>query len=528
MTFIPNVLSKNDNKNSTSITSTTFTGDGTNTTGYNQILIYITSTENSDAGGLEIQFSDDNSTWTTYFKDTYFTNTTFQKNYRILNTYYRINYTTTSATFTINSRLSTETNKTNNQNPYEAPSNSFYDAFGKLRVTNPFTLLDIKFPSETTATANPEFLNNNMLITSTSSGAATATYGSSKSVLRSTGIGSYINQSRKYCIYQPGKSLLFLGSGIIIGASSTSSNYYAQLGYYDNNNGLFFKKTQTGLYVVLRNNTTNTEILQTDWNIDSLDGNGTSGYNLDFTKNQLFVIDFEWLSVGRIRFGFYIFGQIYYCHQISNLNELTDPYMLSPNLPIRYELNVADSGTASLTQICSSVISEGGYNPIGRPFSISNGRTSISASGETAILALRGNSASASISNNQYYHQNIVPSVISIFGTSNPDFIFRVRLYLAPNSPSISTWNSVDPNSVTEYALGGTNITDITNTNIIVDSGYVQGKGSVVFQSLDGIFSNLIQITSNINNVSDVFVLTAQTLSGSANIYASINWNEAY
>lgn len=528
MTFIPSVLSKNDNNNSITLRNTEFEGTGTNTTGYNQISIYITSTENSNAGGLEIQFSDDNSTWTTYFKDTYFTNTTFQKNYTILNTYYIIKYSTPNATFTINSRLNTEINKTNNQTPYESPSNSFYDAFGKLRVTNPYTLLDIKFPSETTA--NPEFLNNNMLITSKSSGLGTATYGSSKSVLSSSGIGSYINQSRKYCIYQPGKSLLFLGSGII-DASVSSSDYYAQIGYYDTNNGLFFKKTQNGLYVVLRNNTIDTEISQTNWNIDSLDGTGTSGYTLDFTKNQLFVIDFEWLSVGRIRFGFYIFGQIYYCHQITNLNELTDPYMLNPNLPIRYELNVADSGSASLTQICSSVISEGGYNPIGRPFSISNGTTAISTSGETAILALRGNSASTSSPNNNYYHQNIVPSLIGVFGTSKPDFIFRVRLYLAPNSPSVNTWNSVDPNSITEYALGGTNITNITdiaNPNIVVDSSYAEGKGGTVFQSLDGIFSNLIQITSNIDNVSDVFVLTAEPLSSNAQIYATINWNEAY
>ena len=127
MTFIPSVLSKNDNNNSTTTTAEDFTGTGTNTTGYNQISIYITSTENSDAGGLEIQFSNDNSSWTTYFKDTYFTNTTFQKNYNILNTYYRIKYSTLNATFTISSRLSSETNKTNNQNPYESPSNSFYD-----------------------------------------------------------------------------------------------------------------------------------------------------------------------------------------------------------------------------------------------------------------------------------------------------------------------------------------------------------------------------------------------------------------
>ena len=79
-----------------------------------------------------------------------------------------------------------------------------------------------------------------------------------------------------------------------------------------------------------------------------MDGTGTSGYNIDFTKSQLYVIDFEWLSVGRIRFGFYIFGKIYYCHQISNFNELDEPYMKTANLPIRYEINLADYWKCSI------------------------------------------------------------------------------------------------------------------------------------------------------------------------------------
>ena len=526
MTFIPSVLTKNDTNNSTSETDKdSYEGTSTLITGYNTILVTLTSDQDSNAGGLEIQFSNDNSSWETYYTDTYFSGTIFSKSYKIIDSYYRIKYTTASATFTITSRLSTaiDNDATSINSFYSNIDDGYHDAFGKLRVANPYTLLDIKFPSETTATS--EYLENNMLICTDSSEAA-ATFGSSKCVMTSTNSGYYITQSRKYCIYQPGKSLLFLASGIIDDSTNTGT-YTARIGYFDDNNGLFFENSSETINVVLRNNSVDESIEQTDWNIDKFNGTGISGLTIDFEKAQLFIIDFEWLSVGRIRFGFYLFGRIYYCHQITNINSLTAPYMLTPNLPIRHEIRLT-SGQVTLTQICSSVISEGGYNPIGRPFSISNNISAISTSAsETPILALRGNLESASSSNNQYYHQQIVPSLISVFGTSNPDFIFRIRLYLAPSSPTVSTWTAVDNNSISQYALGG-DITNIINTNILIDSGYANGKGSVVFQSLDAIFNNLTQITSDINNNSDVFLITAQTLTSNADIYASINWNEAY
>ena len=619
MTFIPSVLTTNDTNNSTTLTGqTTYTGTATLITGYNTILVTLTSNQDSNAGGLEIQFSNNNSTWTTYYTDTYFTGTIFSKTYKIIDTYYRINYTTSSADFTITSRLSTSIdNDAKSINSfYSNIDDSYYDAFGKLRVTNPYTLLDIKFPNDTFIDSTTEYLSNNMLICTDSTNAS-ATFGSSKCVMTtSTNNGYYITQSRKYCIYQPGKSILFLASGIIDN-SSNSGTYTARIGYFDDKNGLFFENSSGTINVVLRNsqistsattNTSNlsgtpslggtinttvgtglsitintniffenttpsgtfsgninsydsgtgniiinnisnitgtnntsdsynilynvinivdTSIIQSNWNIDKFNGTGISGLAIDFKKSQLFVIDFEWLSVGQIRFGFYLFGRIYYCHQITNINSLTAPYMLTPNLPVRHEIRLT-SGQVSLTQICSSVISEGGYNPIGRAFSISNNITAISTSTtETPILALRGNLALGSSSNNKYYHQNIVPSSLSVYASSNPDYIFRVRLYLSPNSPTVTTWTAVDNNSVSQYALGGGNITNITNTNILVDSSYASGKGSVVFQNLDSIFNNLIQITSDIGNISDVFLITAQTLSSSANIYASINWNES-
>jgi hypothetical protein len=422
-------------------------------------------------------------------------------------------------------------------------SDPYHDAFGKLRTTTPYTLIDNKFPFAPPDTATPEYLSNTMgdcnFKLEPVGSTVTAVYGSSQCVMTITTTAavtaSYTSQSRKYATYQPGKSLLFLSSGIIKYSSptTTSTDYTARIGYFDDDNGLFFEQNQTTIAVVLRNLTSNiTRIIQTNWNIDKFDGTGISGLVLNFEKNQLFVIDLEWLSAGRIRFGFYLFGRIFYCHQITNANALTGPYMITPNLPIRYQLTVNDANkTAKLTQICSSLMSEGGYNPIGKPFSVSNGTTGISVPGitEVPLLAIRGNSAASSSSNNRYFHQNVVPTLLSVFVTTSPDILYTIRLYLAPQTPTVTSWTAVDVNSVCQYAVGA-NIT-LAGTSIIVDSGYTAGGASASIQVLSSIYADALQITSNVTNVSDVILITAKKLvSGgtAASVYATICWQEIY
>ena len=537
MTFIPNVLTKNDDQNSASETSqTTFTGTGTNTTGFNTILVTLESNVNSNSAGLQIQLSSDNSNWTTYYSETYISGTQLIKSYKILDNYYRINYSTQTANFTIISRLSTQfdNSSSSSNDEYNSIENGSLDAFGKLRVTNPNTLLDIKFPSQ--STGNDDFLSNNYLLSSKQSGTGTFNIsdGDSKKIISINGNGTtnnYISQSRKYCIYQPGKSQLILFSGIIQDGSASSTNYQNSIGYFDDTNGLFFQYNASGsegMSLNLRNESSDTQYLQSNWNIDKMDGTGNSGFNLNFTKSQLFVIDFEWLSVGRVRFGFYVLGKIYYCHQITNINALDGPYMVTANLPIRYEINVEDSGTAQLTQICSSVISEGGYNPIGKSFSVSNGITAVAVSStETPLIAIRGSGSNA-INTNIYNHENIIPTGVSVLADTNTVVVFRLRLYLAPNSPTVAAWSLAnEQNSVVQFANSG--ITDLTIDNsIIIQEDYLSDKSSVVL-TLQSVFNSLTQITSNIDNDSDVLVLTAQKIgSATVNVYGSLNWQEVY
>jgi hypothetical protein len=534
MTFIPQVITNIDSNNSYSSSAINFTGTTSITDGYNTIILTIVTTENSAAGGIQIQFSDDNITFQTFYTDTCFSNITFTKTYLIIKKYYKIIYNGTNlSTLNITSRLSTDLNSslTTSSNSITIFDNSVettIDAFNRLRVSMPNTLLDIRFPGQTIGAAN--FKNNNLQVSSISSGSFTGSYSNSKLLMSGSGSGYYKSQSRNYCVYQPGKSLLFLASGIIYNGPTNSNltpDYIARIGYFDDNNGLYFQYDSTrGISLNVRSTTTNT-IYQADWNIDKMNGSGLSGLTLDFTKAQLFVIDMEWLGVGRVRFGFFAFGKIQYCHQITNINILSNPYTNSINLPIRYELignNATQLTSATLTQICSTVISEGGYTPIGKPFCISNDITSITVgTTEVPLLAIRGGGSN-------YYHENIIPNGISIIDTStNNNLLYRLRLYLAPNSPGTITWTDVDSNySVTQYTKS---ISSFTTTNsIILDQGYFYGRGTIAYNGLGNVFNTLLlQITSNINNVSDIMVLTCQKIGTSTtHVNATISWQEIY
>lgn len=527
MTFITSVLSETDSNNSTNTllnNSENFIGIFTKTTGYNCIILTIKSDKDGD---FQIIFSDDGINNSFTYNYTYYANQQYINNLEIIKKYYKVKFTNSSgsnqSTFSLYSRLTTQNNNDINLQEYnnqKVESNFDLDAFGKLRVTNPYSLIEIRIPPESTGTS--EYLSNNVLICSKSTGSATASYLNSKCTLSVLSSGDrYINQSRKYSIYQPGKSLLFLASGLI-NAGSNDSSVTSRIGYFDDNNGLFFEYSNNILKVVLRNSTIDTVISQTLWNIDKMNGLGISSLNLDLTKTQLFVIDLEWLGVGRIRFGFYGNGIINYCHEIKNINVLTAPYIVSPNLPIRYEIS-SSGGSGSLIQICSTVISEGGYNPLGKPFSASCGISAVTISNvETPILAIKPIAS--------YNHQNIIPTGISILDTNNNTLmLYKIRIFRSPSSdPGTFIWNNVNNNSLIKYSIGPTGVT-LTNS-IVVDEGYVYGgKGNILFNTLSDVFTSIFQITSDINNYSDIILITGQSLGPSTpNVLASITWQEVY
>jgi len=101
------------------------------------------------------------------------------------------------------------------------------------------------------------------------------------------------------------------------------------------------------------------KVPQSEWNLDTMDGNGPSGYDLDLTKMQMFYIDYSWYGAGYIRWGLRgIDGDITYVHKMANNNVNAEAYMRSGNIPARYESNTfakTTKITSSLTTISETI-----------------------------------------------------------------------------------------------------------------------------------------------------------------------------
>jgi hypothetical protein len=89
----------------------------------------------------------------------------------------------------------------------------------------------------------------------------------------------------------------------------------------------------------------------------------------------------------------------------------------------------------------------------------------------------------------------------------------------------VSSWTLANNNSIVQYAVTG--ITNLVATNILIKEEYVIDKSNFNL-NLTSIFNNLTQITSNVDNVRDVLVITGQTSAGSGDVFASLDWQEVY
>jgi len=244
--------------------------------------------------------------------------------------------------------------------PITFPDNAL-DAFGRLVTVTPYTLFD----------SQNRFAADNQFDTAVTGGGST-TYLSNESTVRldvGTASGDQVvRQTFRNFPYQPGKGLSFFATFVM---NAAKANLRQRVGYFNASNGVFLQQNNSTVSFVLRSNSLPTPgtpsdirtVDQADWNVDPLDGTGPSGRVLDVTKSQILYMDFEWLGVGDVRCGFVIDGQVQICHIFHNDNIQTAVYMTTAILPVRYEItNTAGTATASnLKQVCSSVLSMGGY-----------------------------------------------------------------------------------------------------------------------------------------------------------------------
>jgi hypothetical protein len=373
------------------------------------------------------------------------------------------------------------------------------DAFGRLRVSQPYTLFDSQnryaadnqFDVSTTGTGTTTFLPNEAAV---------------KMEVTGAGVGSVLRQSYRSFPYQPGKGLLVLATFVM--DSSMSLNLTQRVGYYNDQNGVFFQRVD-GIYsFVLRSYVTGSvsnvrTVNQADWNGDKLDGTGDSGYTLDPSKAQILWMDFEWLGVGSVRCGFIINGQYIVCHTFNNANEITNVYMTTAILPVRYEIVTTTAAVAaSMKAICCSVISEGGFE-----------QTSIDhVARRTTVLGTIGTTFLPVVSIRLASGRTgavVLPNRVQVLPTTSQNY--EVALIKNPTLTAAS-WTAVPTDSNVEFDVAATAITG----GSIVQTDYVTSSGSGGTQGLSAAtgYNFDLQLGATIAGVSDIYTVAVRTVSG--------------
>jgi len=384
-----------------------------------------------------------------------------------------------------------------------------YDAFGRLRVSNPLTIFD-----------STNVMSKNNLFDEDLTGSGTVTYTANKSTVNlnvTTASGDkVIRQSKRVMSYQPGKSLLILNTFVM---NTQEENLEQRVGAFDANNGIFFEDYGTGYRIVRRTYVTgsavDTDVNQASWNGDKLDGTGASGYTLDPTKATIMFADYEWLGMGAVRVGFVIDGKFITAHTFLNANSLSTVYMQTANLPIRYEIEATGTltGAAVLQQVCSTAMIEGGYAP--RAVEQMIGTASLAG----VTLTTGGtfyNLATIRIKSNRPYAV-IVPQGALSAAVDNSDFEIQLRLNATPSTAF--SYTSYSDN--VEYDITGT--TTITGGTIIGKS-YLSGKG-VSSASVNGDGFNFdYQLGQTIAGASDTLTLCAKGAANNDNVLGTLKW----
>jgi len=388
------------------------------------------------------------------------------------------------------------------------------DAFGRLRVSEPFTLFD----SQNLYIDGDQFSN----ITANSGLVTYVAAESSFNLAVTTANGSsVIRQARTTQAYQPGKSLLTMNT---FAMATLTAGCRQRVGYFTADNGVYFEADGTDLYLVIRSSASGSlveeRIAQADWNTNTLKSATSpnpSGYILDPTLTQIFWNDIEWLGVGSVRAGFIINGQFIVCHTFQHANQPgnTRVYMTTATLNPRYEITntTAIAGARTMKQICSTVISEGGYNPATKinyvPTSIAP--TRIATGGVfTSLASIRLNPA--------YPDAVVVPTQIDLLLTSVQYGSFQLVLNAANVVANTESWSNAT-SSVVQY-----------NT-----SALPIGDGTVVFAGLSGSrdaitisedIKRRLQLSRTADGTPDILTLCVAYQGNNADLLWKFGWEE--
>jgi hypothetical protein len=397
------------------------------------------------------------------------------------------------------------------------PQPTQLDAFGRLRVSSPMTLFD----------SSHRYKDNNLWST-LSANDGSVSFNTSQGLMElnvtNTAGASAIRETTKVFAYQPGKSLLVMNTFVM---ASSATNLRQRVGYFGEQNGIYFQLDDGNISIVKRSLVTGSiaesVVSQSNWNGDKLDGTGSSGIVLDITKAQILWTDIEWLGVGTVRVGFVINGQFIVCHSFHHANIIDSTYTTTASLPLRYEIinKGATDGSRTMKQICSTVISEGGYELRGLQQAVSIPITaprSFAVAGTFyPIISIRLKTTPDRLD------AIVILTALSILGQGNGiNYNWQVE---ASGVTTGGSWVDAGVDSAVQYNITGTSYTG----GRILASGFLNAsnQGS---PNLDILKEALFKFQLERNNLTktpfELTLIAATDTGNGSGMFASMDWEE--
>jgi hypothetical protein len=389
-----------------------------------------------------------------------------------------------------------------------------FDSFGRMRISDPMTLFD----------SSHRYSDNNLWATSTgvnSSGVFNSGQGLVDLMIPVTSGAFVKRETIRNFAYQPGKSLLTMNTFVM---SPAKTNLRQRVGYFGSDNGIYLQLNGADLSFVKRTSVNGVigeefTVNQSSWNGDKLDGTGPSGLTLDITKAQILWMDIEWLGVGSVRIGFVINGKFIVCHSFHHANLIASTYITTATLPLRYEIeNIGTTtGASTLKQICSTVISEGGYEMRGLQQAIG---TNIMAVKDLTTAGTFYPLVSLRLKSDRL-DSIAVLSAMSILPKDNGSYSWRL---LGGSTTTAGTWVSAGANSSVEYNISGTAVAG----GKVLAQGFVasttQSKSSIDLPRED-LFKFQLEKNSFIGSGYEISLALACD-TATTHAFGSLDWEE--
>lgn len=379
--------------------------------------------------------------------------------------------------------------------------------FGAARVVTTQNVFETLFSFDKQSTVWDEVL--------TSGGTSTwnSNTRSVEMTLPTTSGASVIRQTFRRVRYNPSRAVQLLTAATF---GTGKVNVRKRIGQFDESDGLFFEQDGTTIYVVRRSSTSgsavDTRTAQASWNIDRFDGTGPSGITIDFSKHQAFFIQYALQGFADITYGFYLNGQVVFCHKEVTANVLAIPFMKTGHLPARLE--ITNTGTSASTTTLSynsfCIKNEGEDSETeGQVRSYSSGGIKTVGATTTPVLSVRLGPG----------FEKAIADILAttIFVQTTDEVIWTVWL-----GPTLTGSTFAITASYTQIDIAATTMTG----GIELLSGILSQTNSStsISQELLKLVNSLIG--SSIGGTSQIITLAGRSRIGSADVLSSLVWRE--